>query len=215
MSRILKHEFENAAGRGIVSWMCLEDLKANANTSQSKQVEKEAMDLLIRETMGSGFKIERDEFGKPWPLERNGFISISHSSNWVAFCFHPNQPMGIDVETTRLQLSKVAHRILHQSELSILEKSKNKQRALQLFWGGKEALYKAYGKKNLEFSTQLVLSGIEDESDIFQGEIILPDAKWKCELSLIKPDENSYLIFTNDLHSSPENKSTRIPKFGQ
>jgi phosphopantetheinyl transferase (holo-ACP synthase) len=108
--------------------------------------------------------------------------------------------MGIDVETTRLQLSKVADRILHQSELSILEKSKNKQRALQLFWGGKEALYKAYGKKNLEFSSQLVLSGIEDYGDSFKGEIILQDAKWECELSLIKPDEMSYLIYTNKMN---------------
>jgi 4'-phosphopantetheinyl transferase EntD len=107
--------------------------------------------------------------------------------------------MGIDVETTRPQLAKVAHRILHQSELSILEQSIAKQRTLQLFWGGKEALYKAYGKKNLEFSTQLVLSGIEDESDSFQGEIILPDAKWECELSLIKPDEMSYLVYTNSI----------------
>ena len=199
MSRILKHEFENASGRGIVSWMLIEDLKANANTFQSKQVEKEAIDLLIKETMGSGFNIERDEFGKPWPVNKTGFISISHSANWVAFCFHPNQPMGIDVETTRPQLAKVAHRILHQSELSILEQSIAKQRTLQLFWGGKEALYKAYGKKNLEFSTQLVLSGIEDESDSFQGEIILPDAKWECELSLINPDEMSFLVFTNSV----------------
>jgi 4'-phosphopantetheinyl transferase EntD len=108
--------------------------------------------------------------------------------------------MGIDVETTRPQLAKVAPRILHQSELSYLEKSQDKQRTLQLFWGGKEALYKAYGKKNLEFSTQLVLSEIEDESDSFNGEIILPDAKWESELSLIMPDELSYLIYTNKMN---------------
>ena len=78
-------------------------------------------------------------------------------------------------------------------------KSENKQRALQVFWGGKEALYKAYGKKNLEFSTQLVLSGIEDVSNSFKGEIILPDAKWEAELSLIMPDEMSYLVYTNSM----------------
>ena len=150
--------------------------------------------------MGSGFTIERDAFGKPWPANKAGFISISHSTNWLAFCFHPNQPMGIDVETTRLQLTKVASRILHQSELSIHEKSQNKQRTLQLFWGGKEALYKAYGKKSLEFSSQLVISELEDDVDSFKGEIILPDAKWECDLSLIKPDETSYLIFTNTVN---------------
>jgi 4'-phosphopantetheinyl transferase EntD len=195
MSGISKHEFKNLTGAGIVSWMIIEDLKGNKNND----VEKEAMDLLIKETMGTDFTIERDVYGKPWPTNKSGFISLSHSINWVAFCFHPNQPMGIDVETTRTQLAKVAPRILHQSELSILEKSQDKQRTLQLFWGGKEALYKAYGKKNLEFSTQLVLSGIEDDSDSFKGEILLPDAKWECELSLIKPDEMSYLIYTNSI----------------
>lgn len=196
MSGVSKHEFDNLAGAGIVSWMLLEDVKANTY----KDVEKEAMDLLITETMGTDFAIEYDIYGKPWPINRSGFISLSHSANWVAFCFHPNQPIGIDVETTRLQLAKVAPRILHQSELSILEKSQYKQRTLQLFWGGKEALYKAYGKKNLEFSSQLVLSGIEDDSDSFKGEIILPDAKWECELSLIKPDEMSYLVYTNTMN---------------
>ena len=200
MSGVSKQEFKNLAGAGILSWMRIDDVNAGANSSQSKEVEKEAMNLLINETMGSGFTMEYDTFGKPWPINRSGFISLSHSANWVAFCFHPNQPMGIDVETTRPQLAKVAPRILHQSELLILEESQNKQRTLQLFWGGKEALYKAYGKKNLEFSTQLVLSGIEDESDSFKGEIILPDAKWECELSLIMPDELSYLIYTNKMN---------------
>jgi hypothetical protein len=196
MSRVLIHEFKNLAGTGVVSWMLIEDVKANTN----KDVEKEAMGMLIKETMGTDFAMEYDVYGKPWPTNKTGFISISHSANWVAFCFHPNQNMGIDVETTRPQLAKVAPRILHQSELSILEKSQNKQRTLQLFWGGKEALYKAYGKKNLEFSTQLMLSGIEDESDSFKGEIILPDAKWECELSLIKPDEMSFLVYTNSMN---------------
>ena len=199
MSGVSKHEFENLAGAGIVSWMRIEDLKAYTN----KDVEKETMELLIKETMGTDFTMERDAFGKPWPTNKTGFISISHCTNWVAFCFHPNQPMGIDVETTRLQLNKVAPRILHQSELFILEKSKYKQRTMQLFWGGKEALYKAYGKKNLEFSTQLVLSEIEDDSERFKGEILLSDAKWECELSLIKPDEMSYLIFTNNVNIIP------------
>lgn len=203
MSGVSKQEFENLAGAGILSWMRIDDVNAGANSSQSKEVEKEAMKLLINETMGSGFTMEYDTFGKPWPINRSGFISLSHSANWVAFCFHPNQPMGIDVETTRPQLAKVAPRIMHQFELSILEKSQNKQRTLQLFWGGKEALYKAYGKKNLEFSTQLVLSEIEDESDSFKGEIILPDAKWECELSLIMPDEMSYLIYTNKMNIIP------------
>ena len=199
MSGILTHEFRNLDGSGIVSWMRIEEGKAGANLLQRKQLEKEAMELLIKETMGAGFTMEYDTFGKPWPVNKSGFISLSHSANWVAFCFHPNQPMGIDVETTRHQLDKVAKRILHQSELSILEKSENKQRALQVFWGGKEALYKAYGKKNLEFSTQLVLSGIEDDSNSFKGEIILPDAKWEAELSLIMPDEMSYLVYTNSM----------------
>lgn len=200
MSGIVKHEFENLAGAGIISWLCIKDLKTSANSAQSKEVKKEAIDQLTRETMGTGYAMEYDVFGKPWPMGRDGFISISHSSNWVAFSYHPNQAVGIDIETTRVQLAKVAPRILHQSELSILEQSINKQRTLQLFWGGKEAMYKAYGKKNLEFSSQLILSEISDESEKFKGEILLPESKWECELSLIQPDENSYLIFINNMN---------------
>ena len=120
MNGVLIHEFENLAGSGIVSWMRMEDVKSGSNLSHRKEVEKESMNLLINEAMGAGFTMKRDDFGKPWQVNKKGFISLSHSVNWVAFCFHPNQPMGIDVETTRFQLQKVAPRILHQSELSIM-----------------------------------------------------------------------------------------------
>ena len=51
MSGVSKHEFENLAGVGIVSWMRIEDVKANTN----RDVEMDAMDLLIKETMGADF----------------------------------------------------------------------------------------------------------------------------------------------------------------
>ena len=193
--------FENAFGQGIVAWARFDQMKINHPSLLRKQQEKMAMDALLKQHLGSSFRLEIDAFGKPWPAGKQGHISLSHSEDTVAFSFHPHTHQGIDIETIRPQLKRVAPRILHADELAQLEKAVDQQLLLQIFWGAKEAMYKAYGKKKIEFSSQLLLHKVQN-TDRFNGTILLPDARWEVELSLIRPNASTFLIFTQNVEIS-------------
>ena len=143
-----------------------------------------------------GFNIKYDEFGKPWPDEKSGFVSISHSKKWLFLSFSSVHLQGLDIEHKRLQLKKIAPRILNTQELQSLSQSVDNQSALQIFWGAKESLYKAYGRKSLEFKNNLIIHHFDSETPgTFEGSILLPEGRRTFLLEWFMPDEDSWLVF--------------------
>ncbi len=192
--------FENADGQGIVAYECVSPIEEKISVATRKHQDKADLTRLVKRVLGNQFEWKSDEYGKPWPSDGKGHISLSHSRSHVAFSFHPHTNQGIDVEEIRPQLNQVANRILHSSELEMLHNSTEKQDLLQNFWGAKEAMYKAYGKKNLIFSTQLIISSINPKNaHSFNGKLLLENEVWEFELAQIRPDENCYLVFVKDL----------------
>ncbi len=146
-----------------------------------------------------GFSVKYDQFGKPWPSEKEGYVSISHSKNWLFLSYSTVHLQGIDIEQRRIQLLKIAPRILHPDELEFLNSLTDQQSALQVFWGAKEALYKAYGRKALEFKTNLRIHAFNElEPGTFEGSIILPEGIKTFILEWLKPDEDSWLVFVRN-----------------
>lgn len=195
-------QFENSSGSGLVAWVKIPLANSVKSAGAQKTFEKQAVLELIQSHLGQQFQLKSDDFGKPWPLDGNGNISISHSTHHIAFAFHPLSTQGIDIETHRPQLQKVARRVLHSSELEKLETAIDKQFLLQVFWGAKEAMYKAYGKKQLIFSSQLIVDTLPNETGGFSGRIVLPTQVWKVELQLIQPDSETFLVFVKDVQIS-------------
>ncbi|MFM2285419.1 MAG: hypothetical protein RLZZ543_916 [Bacteroidota bacterium] len=195
-------QFENSSGSGLIAWVKLPLAKRTVSAAEQKAFEKQAVLELIQAHLGEQFLLKSDDFGKPWPIDGMGNISISHSASHIAFAFHPSTTQGIDIETHRPQLQKVAERVLHTSERDKLEAAADKQFLLQVFWGAKEAMYKAYGKKQLIFSTQLIVDTLPNETGNFYGRIVLPAQLWKVELQLIQPDSETFLVFVKDVQIS-------------
>jgi len=192
--------YENADGQGIVAYENILPHTDKIPVATQKLQDKADLNRLVKRVLGNQFEWESDEFGKPWPSDRNGHISFSHSRSHVAFSYHPKTYQGIDVEEIRLQLHQVANRILHPNELEMLHHAEKKQDLLQLFWGAKEAMYKAYGKRQLEFASQLLILTLPtQESSLFTGQIILNDAVWNITLRFILLDQESYLVFVQDV----------------
>lgn len=104
--------------------------------------------------------IEKDGFGKPHLINSDYQISISHSYPMVACAIHPSEPCGIDIESLRPQLLKIKHKFLNPKELTYCGDDLKK---LCLHWSAKEALYKAYGRKNLIFAEQLSIQQISSK----------------------------------------------------
>lgn len=109
-----------------------------------------------REVRGSFIK---DEFGKPH-LEHSPFnVSISHSGNKAAAIAAPDV-VGIDIQNLVPKIERLAHRFLNKEELDSL---REETRILQLhvLWGAKEALYKAYGRRQLDFCANIRIRPFE------------------------------------------------------
>jgi phosphopantetheinyl transferase len=92
----------------------------------------------------------KDEFGKPH-LEGSPYeISISHSHSMAAAIAAP-QAVGIDIQLLVPKLERLAKKFMNPSELDSIKDGPERLAHLHVYWGAKESLYKAYGRRALDF----------------------------------------------------------------
>jgi 4'-phosphopantetheinyl transferase len=99
--------------------------------------------------------IEKDVYGKPFLLASDVHISLSHSYPFVAAILHRQKNVGIDLEQPKDKLLRIAPRILSSTELQDAGDNIVKH---CVYWCAKETLIKIYGKKNLVFAQNLLVS---------------------------------------------------------
>jgi phosphopantetheine--protein transferase-like protein len=189
---------------GTVRFIQQQKENTTVRNSDSRKENLTLIEALFPELTGGFDALVYDEFGKPWPGNIGGFISISHSANWFAISYSPSHVQGIDIEQIRPQLSIIEKRFLHPAESEWLQEQSNKQAALQIFWGAKEAMYKAFGRKRLHFNRDIRVSEFNHEKPSeFSGYVDSPEGILKFDLQWLKPDENSYLVFITNNTSNP------------
>lgn len=91
-----------------------------------------------------------DEYGKPH-LHDGNFISITHSFTFTGIIISKDNPVGIDIEKQRDKIVKIAHKFTPLEEYNTIANHDALVSKLTIVWGGKESLYKIYGKKKLLF----------------------------------------------------------------
>jgi len=97
-----------------------------------------------------------DEHGKPFVANADVQVSISHCDKYAAAMVGKQGAVGIDVETTDRDISRISRKFLSDSELKAAgEESKAKK--LMIYWGAKEVIYKIYGKRKLEFRDDMYI----------------------------------------------------------
>jgi 4'-phosphopantetheinyl transferase len=105
-----------------------------------------------RSVRGELFK---DEAGKPHLKDSHFHVSISHTVNYAAAIAHPN-PCGIDVQRIVPRIRKMADKFVGPGErLQLTQEHELLQ--LHLIWSAKEAMYKAFGRRQLDFKDHLVV----------------------------------------------------------
>src|SRR6188768_2092023 len=138
---------------------------------------------VIMSALGLPFRgITKDDFGKPFPKGHQHQLSLSHSYPYVAALIDA-QVAGIDLEQPKDKLLRIAHRVLHASELTDAGQDITKH---CIYWCAKEALVKVHGKKDLTFAENLQIDPFErkHEGDIV-GNIIVGDEKQVIPLHYI------------------------------
>lgn len=97
----------------------------------------------------------KDEFGKPYLSESLFDISLSHSRELASVMAAP-RAVGVDVQKIVGKIELIAHKYMRDEENESLEPSTRLEH-LHVYWGAKEALYKAYGRRQLDFKQHIFI----------------------------------------------------------
>lgn len=114
---------------------------------------------------------------KPYLADHPAHISISHSHNRLVVLLNREKNTGVDIELIRDKVLKIRHKFLNAREAAFAGQD---VRRLITIWAAKEAMYKHYGLKQLDFIANLSVQDFED-SVIF-GNIETQDYKKAFQL---------------------------------
>jgi phosphopantetheinyl transferase len=115
--------------------------------------------------------IIKDEHGKPCIKGSNWQMSISHTQTYAAVIAAPFL-VGIDIQRKVTKIGRIAHKFLSLQELEQINLSANPLDHLHVYWGAKESLYKAYGRRKLDFRDQLQIKAFNLESGFTVGTLL-------------------------------------------
>ena len=108
--------------------------------------------LLLRKMLNTAEYIDcrMDEHGKPYLVNSPYSISLSHSYDYAAVMIGKDRSVGVDIEKIKPKIHRIQQKFLSAPELA-QPNIKDHTEALYVCWCVKEAVYKWYGKKGLEF----------------------------------------------------------------
>lgn len=104
--------------------------------------------------------ILKDEHGKPFLKDSAFFISMSHTKGFAAVIAAP-YPVGVDIQERWASIIRLKNKFVGSSEVSIVENAEDEIEALHILWGTKEGLYKAYGRRKIDFKMHLFVDPFE------------------------------------------------------
>ncbi|MDB3905914.1 4'-phosphopantetheinyl transferase superfamily protein [Crocinitomicaceae bacterium] len=125
--------------------------------------------------------------GAPY-IDKDTYISISHSGNVVAIAENHAFPVGLDLELIRQDIQRLMHKFLSKEELQHFDC--NDSQLVTSIWSAKETLYKLAGRKQILFSDELHISREEDQ---WKGRIINPEHDLLVNLDIF---EREGIIYT-------------------
>ncbi len=139
----------------------------------------------------SPLKIEKDEYGKPHLPDSSFDISLSHSGRFAA-AIASSKVVGIDIQRFTNKIKRIEHKFMTVEDSKWMSTIYNLEH-LHVCWGAKEALYKAYGKKKLEFKEHILL-------DPFEYDVSFGQCKGYVKKEMIINHEKVNIDMTFDIY---------------
>jgi phosphopantetheinyl transferase len=129
--------------------------------------------------------LEYDSFGKPRLRNSKLNISVAHSGDYSAVIISSNSAVGIDIERLKDRIYRIKDRFLTAEEDKNIGEI-NRLEKLYVAWGAKEALYKLYGKPEVEFQRDIMIESFD----------YLCTGKGQCIASMKTPESHEkYDVF--------------------
>jgi 4'-phosphopantetheinyl transferase len=137
----------------------------------------------LANTMRNCFtEIEKDEHGNPFVKGEQTQISITHSYLFAGVMLSDKADVGMDLEPVNPKVLRIGHKFITQDELAAIHEDEKIEKLI-LYWSAKEALYKLYGKRGVDFKSQLLIEPFQLNKEgllhatIKVGETLIPDLK--------------------------------------
>ena len=106
--------------------------------------------------------------GKPFLIDLPYNISVSHTENYSAAIISDEIAVGIDIEPIKDKILRVEKKFLSDFEIFLLPEQ-NRNKALHIIWGAKEAVYKLKEENEIIFAEDLQIQSISDkEKDVLK-----------------------------------------------
>ena len=155
--------------------------------NEKRQKEWLAVKMMLKHLGCTDLNHFYNEAGQP-QLHHPKFkkISISHSSQLAGILIHPNQEVGLDLESLDRNFKSIERKYLSPKEIELAQKTAENY---ALFWCAKEAVYKTAGIPGISFSTQILLE--LNQQNKLTAKLLTPE--------LTKTYEISYFEYKNQL----------------
>ncbi|RZT97007.1 phosphopantetheinyl transferase [Ancylomarina subtilis] len=173
----------------LAIWKITEDLSVLQNAVCLNESDKDRCDsfgsiarkkeylatrILVRTLLGEGIVIKNNADGKPYLINSDLDISISHSKDYVGIMVGKGHDLALDIEYLSERVFKITKRFMSEDEMSHLSEI-NKQVHIYQHWCAKECLIKLYGKKDVLLIDELKIHPFLPDQVKFSGEVIRPD----------------------------------------
>lgn len=142
--------------------------------------------------------ILRDEFGKLFIANSSKKLSISHSGAFTGYIISDVE-IGLDIQIYIPKVIKLMPKFLCLDEMNALNTKSNQNDPLKSAvwaWSAKEAVYKAYGKRNIVFKDQIELKipDLFSKSGFSSARLILPSEIRNYEIFYEFNDDFLWLV---------------------
>ena len=151
--------------------------------------------LLLRTMLQTNDYIDSrmDDQGKPYLVNGDYQISFSHSFDYASVMISKDKHVGVDIELIKDKIQKIKNKFLKPAELSGLPDQDNTL-ALYICWCAKEAIYKWYGKKGLEFKKHIdIYPFVPDAAGVVKARAVLPEGEVMLNVEYFKV-EADYML---------------------
>jgi len=144
----------------------------------------------------SGYKIVKDSQGKPHVVNIQGDISFTHSHSHAAAIYSKTRLVGIDIQIGTDKINRIARKFVSEKEFEYISIHDNTIDYHHVLWGAKESLYKAYGRRKVEFRDNLFVDPFvyQSQGGRISGSVDMPDYKGAFDIYYTKIDDY-YMVY--------------------
>ena len=173
----------------------LNEFASEHSNMSKRELEKAGSKFLLTQMLKTeAFELNYTAEKKPFLNARTEHISISHSHDKLAVIINQKENTGIDIELIRDKFLKIQHKFLNQNEINF---TKNNIEKLITVWAAKEAMYKVYGLKELDFKRNLFVE--EFDGAVIFGKIDIGSFKKRYQLVCENVDDYKMVYVLNEI----------------